>query len=102
MEYYETLVAKPMFLSGVAVSVKPVDKSKAEIVNIIKVNIKKRRCYLLPGMQKIHRRVTVRGQEIKDVPTKYTMTGLENYEQPVVGKFHFFHLTSSPIFYNKH
>lgn len=86
MEYYETGVAKPMILSGVVISVKPRNKSKAEIVNIIKVNIKKRRCHLLPGMQKIHRRVTVRGQEIKDVPTKYTMTGLEPYELPVVGK----------------
>lgn len=75
-----------MYLSGVAVSLKPANKSKAEIVKIIKVQIKKRRCYLLPGMQKIHRRVTVRGQEIKDVPTKYTMTGLEPYELPVVGE----------------
>lgn len=86
MEYYETGVAKPVSMSGVAVSFKPVNKSQAEIVNIIKVHIKKRRCTLLPGMQKIHRRVTVRGQEIKDVPTKYTMTGLEPYEIPVVGK----------------
>lgn len=90
MEYYETGVAKPMYLSGVAVSIKATGKSQAEIVNIIKVNIKKRRCNLLPGMQKIHRRVTVRGQEIKDVPTKYTMTGLEPYELPVVGKFNIF------------
>lgn len=87
MEYYETGVAKPMSLSGVVVSIKPANKSKAEIIKIIKVNIKKRRCYLLPGVQKNHRRVTVRGQIIKDVPTKYTMTGLEPYEIPVVGKF---------------
>lgn len=86
VEYYETGVAKPMSLSGEAISFKPTNESKAQIVNIIKVNIKKRRCYLLPGMQKIHRRVTVRGKEIKDVPTKYTMTGLESYELPVVGK----------------
>lgn len=86
MEYYETGVAKPMSLSGVAVSVKYTNKSKAKTLTIMKVNIKKRGCYLLPGMQKIHRRVTVRGQEIKDIPTKYTMTGLEPYELPVVGK----------------
>jgi hypothetical protein len=41
---------------------------------------------LLPGIQKVHRRVTVRGQDIDDVPTQYSMHGLEPYELPVVGK----------------
>lgn len=73
-------------MSGIAVSFKPKNKSAAETIKVIKVNIYKHRYYLLPGMQKIHRRVTVRGQEIGDVPTKYTMSGLEPYELPVVGK----------------
>ncbi|KAJ8922163.1 hypothetical protein NQ315_004098 [Exocentrus adspersus] len=87
VEYYETGVAKLMPLSGIAVSVKAKGKHSAEIVKVINVNINKHRFYLLPGMQKIHRRVTVRGQEINDVPTKYTMTGLEPYEIPVVGTY---------------
>ncbi|KAG5876887.1 hypothetical protein JTB14_003211 [Gonioctena quinquepunctata] len=87
VEYYETGVGKPMLLSGTVVSVKAKGKARAEIVKVINVSIKKQRCYLLPGIQKIHRRVTVRGQEINDVPTKYTMSGLESYEHPVVGTY---------------
>ncbi|KAJ8937417.1 hypothetical protein NQ318_007876 [Aromia moschata] len=87
VEYYETGVAKLIHLTGTAVSVKAKGKSKAEIVKVINVSINKHRCYLLPGMQKIHRRVTVRGEQIQDVPTKYTMTGLEPYEIPVVGTY---------------
>ncbi|KAJ8974135.1 hypothetical protein NQ317_004501 [Molorchus minor] len=79
--------AKLMILTGTAVSVKARGKATAEIVKVINVNINRHRCYLLPGMQKIHRRVTVRGQDINDVPTKYTMTGLEPYEIPVVGTY---------------
>lgn len=75
-----------MPLSGIAVSVKAKGKRNAEVTKVINVNINRHRFYLLPGMQKIHRRVTVRGEEINDVPTKYTMTGLEPYEIPVVGK----------------
>lgn len=68
-------------------SVKGRGKSHAEIAKIANVTIKRQRYYLLPGIQKIHRRVTVRGEDIMDVPTKYTMTGLEPYEIPVVGEF---------------
>lgn len=75
-----------MPLCGVAVSLKARGKPKAETVKVINVNINRHRCHLLPGMDKIHRRVTVRGKEINDVPTQYTMSGLEPYEIPVVGK----------------
>lgn len=75
-----------MPLSGTVVSIKAKGKHNAEVVKVINVNINRHRCHLLPGMQKIHRRVTVRGEEINDVPTKYTMTGLEPYEIPVVGE----------------
>uniref|UniRef100_V5G735 Uncharacterized protein n=1 Tax=Anoplophora glabripennis TaxID=217634 RepID=V5G735_ANOGL len=87
VEYYETGVAKLMPLSGTAVSVKAKGKRNAEVTKVNNVNINRHRFYLLPGMQKIHRRVTVRGEEINDVPTKYTMTGLEPYEIPVVGTY---------------
>nr|XP_023019872.1 uncharacterized protein LOC111508557 [Leptinotarsa decemlineata] len=87
VEYYETGVAKPMHLTGTVVSLKTKGKARAEIVKIINVSIKNQRCFLLPGMQKTHRRVTVRGKEINDIPTKYTMSGLESYELPVVGTY---------------
>lgn len=86
VEFFETGVAKLMPLSGVVISCKPRGNNDAEIVKVINVTVKKHRYYLEPGMQREHRRVTVRGQEINDVPTKYTMTGLESYEIPVVGE----------------
>lgn len=86
VEFYETGVAKPMPLSGVAISIKFKHKEEAEIVKVLNVFVHKQKYYLLPGIRKVHRRVTVRGQDIQDVPTKYSMTGLEPYELPVVGK----------------
>lgn len=76
-----------MHLTGMVVSRLLKGKNAAAIVKVSNVNIKRHRCYLLPGMQKVHRRMTVRGNQINDVPTKYTMTGVESYELPVVGKF---------------
>lgn len=87
VEYYETGVAIPMHLAGTILSRKVQNKQCAEIIKINHVNIKRHRYYLLPGIQKIHRRFTVRGNSINDVPTKYTMTGLESYEIPVVGTY---------------
>jgi hypothetical protein len=76
-----------MYLTGTVLSRKVKNKACAEIIKISNVNIKRHRYYLLPGIQKIHRRFTVRGDSINDVPTKYTMTGLESYEIPVVGTY---------------
>ncbi|CAG9864431.1 unnamed protein product [Phyllotreta striolata] len=87
VEYYETGVAKPMHLDGTVSARLVAGQSSARIVKVTGVKIGRRRFYLLPGVQKIHRRVTVRGGDIKDVPTKYTMTGLESYELPVVGTY---------------
>ncbi|XP_019872693.1 uncharacterized protein LOC109600939 isoform X2 [Aethina tumida] len=87
VEFFETGVAKPMPLSGTVVSIKTRSKATAEISKVLNVTIKKQRYYLVPGMQKVHRRCTVRGSDINDVPTKYTMTGLEHYEIPVVGTY---------------
>ncbi|XP_044269859.1 uncharacterized protein LOC123014691 [Tribolium madens] len=87
VEFYETGVAKPMPLSGLAVAVKYKHKGAAEIVKVQNVVINKQRYTLFPGIQKIHRRVTVRGRDINDVPTQYSMHGLEPYELPVVGTY---------------
>ncbi|KAB0792086.1 hypothetical protein PPYR_14047 [Photinus pyralis] len=87
VEFYETGVAKPMPMFGVATCVKAKDKSSAQLIKISNVTIKHHRYYLTPGVNTIHRRVTVRGDEIGDINTKYTMTGLEHYEIPVVGTY---------------
>lgn len=76
-----------MLLSGVAVALKPKGKSCAEVTKVVNIHIKKQRLYLIPGIKNNYRRVTVRGKDINDVPTKYTMTGLEDYELPVVGEY---------------
>ncbi|XP_045461929.1 uncharacterized protein LOC123672022 isoform X2 [Harmonia axyridis] len=87
VEFYETGVAKPIPVSGTAICVKGKGNNKAGIVKIIDVLIKKRKYVLRPGVDTTKRRVTVRGSDIKDVPTKYTMTGLKSYEIPVVGTY---------------
>lgn len=87
MEFYETGVAKPTPVSGTAICVKGKGNNKAGIIKIIDVLIKKRKYVLRPGVDTTKRRVTVRGSDIKDVPTKYTMTGLKSYEIPVVGTY---------------
>jgi len=87
VEFYETGVAKPRPLSGVVISLKAKGKSSAEIQKVNNVAIQRQRYYLLPGIRTVHRRVTVRGEDINDVPTKYSMTGLEPYELPVVGTY---------------
>lgn len=87
VEFYETGVAKPKPLSGTAICIKAKGKNNAEIVKITSVSIKERKYILRPGVDTTKRRVTVRGCDIKDVPTKYTMTGLKSYEIPVVGEF---------------
>lgn len=74
-----------MPLSGTAVSLKMKGLQKAKILRVTNINLNHHRYYFLPGFQKNQRRVTVRGKDISDVPTKYTMTGLEPYEIPVVG-----------------
>lgn len=87
VEFYETGVACPMPLSGTVICVKSKGKRTAEITKVISVIIKRHRYTLIPGIQTHRRRVTVRGDEIGDVPCKYTMTGLQPYELPVVGMY---------------
>lgn len=75
-------------MSGTALAIKKKGKSTADVIEVAKVVIKKQRYTLVPGIQKTQRRVTVLGSAIDDVPTKYTMTGLQSYEIPVVGKLY--------------
>jgi hypothetical protein len=42
---------------------------------------------LTPGINDKWRHSTVLGESIGDVPTRYTITGLEAYELPVIGEW---------------
>lgn len=95
MEFYETGVAVLMPLTGIAVCVKKKGSPSAQVTKVINVNIKRHRYSLLPGIHTTLRRVTVKGQEIGDIPTKYTMTGLQPYEIPVVGEYNDFNINNS-------
>lgn len=90
VEFYETGVSKPMPISGIATCFKSRNGGCAKILKISNAVIKRHRYTLTPGIQTTLRRVTVKGEDIGDVPTKYTMTGLEPYEMPVVGKYQSF------------
>lgn len=87
VEFFETGVAKPMPLSGIAIGIKRKNKGVAEVLKVTHIVIKRRKYVLKPGIKVNERRVTVKGQDIQDVPTKYTMTGLKPYEIPVVGTY---------------
>lgn len=87
VEFFETGVAKPTPVTGVAVAIKQARTPHAVVTRVSNVMIKGHRYSLLPGVAKEHRRATVRGADLGDVPTKYTMAGLEACEIPVVGTY---------------
>ncbi|XP_018323655.1 uncharacterized protein LOC108735921 [Agrilus planipennis] len=87
VEFYETGVAKPKPVSGTVICIKQKGKSNAEIRKIVNVKINSHRYILKPGIYKTDRRVVVKGEDINDIPTRYTINGLEHYELPVVGTY---------------
>lgn len=78
-------------MSGIAVCVKQKNRDKASVTRIISVTIgsshRKRGFTLTPGVKSNWRRTNVSGAAIGDVPAKYTITGLESFELPVVGTY---------------
>ncbi|KAK6617808.1 hypothetical protein RUM43_014036 [Polyplax serrata] len=84
-----TTVLQP--ISGLAVAVKKRGSGKAVLSRIVSVTIgrnhKKRGFTLTPGVKTNWRRTVVNGTSIGDVPAKYTVTGLESYELPVIGTY---------------
>lgn len=89
VEFYETGVAKPYPIHGITFCVKKRGNTKAVITLISNVTIGTlcKGFLLKPGVHSSARRVTVSGKDIGDIPTKYTMTGLQDYEIPVVGTY---------------
>jgi len=81
---------KMLQIHGLAVAVKPKSGQQSASVTCvmnITVGTRHRRGYTLtPGINDMCRHTTVLGESIADVPTRYTITGLETHELPVIGK----------------
>jgi hypothetical protein len=77
-------------IHGLAVAVKPKNgQQNASVTSVMNVTVGAlhRRGYTLaPGVNDVWRHTTVLGESIGDVPTRYTVTGLETHELPVIGK----------------
>ncbi|XP_063239418.1 uncharacterized protein LOC134540543 [Bacillus rossius redtenbacheri] len=89
VEWFDGRNAEVAPVSGVAMVVKPRGESAASVSRVTKVSIgaQKRGYILTPGVNDKCRRVTVRGRAIGDIPTQYTVTGLDAYEMPVIGTY---------------
>lgn len=76
-------------VSGVAIVSRPKHGS-ATVHRVINASIglPPRRGYtLVPGVDNKFRTISVSGAAINDVPTTYTITGLEPFEMPVIGTY---------------
>lgn len=77
-------------IHGLAVAVKPKNgwqrASVTHVMNITVGTLHRRGYTLTPGINDMCRHTTVLGESIADVPTRYTITGLETHELPVIGK----------------
>lgn len=77
-------------VTGLAIVKKYRRQASAAIIKITNVSIgmksHKKGFELKPGIQSSLRRTTIIGEDVGDIPTKYTIVGLEPYELPVIGK----------------
>lgn len=88
VEFYDSGMTHHTVLDGTAVCVKHKNEIFAKTVKIRNVNIKHNKYYLIPGCQEDYRRTYVKGVDIRDVPTRYTIIGLSSYEMPVIGELY--------------
>ena len=77
-------------IHGLAVAVKPKNGQQSAsvtyVMNVTVDTLHRRGYTLTPGINDMCRHTTVLGESIADIPTRYTITGLETYELPVIGK----------------
>ncbi|KAG8224050.1 hypothetical protein J437_LFUL001127 [Ladona fulva] len=78
-----------VMVTGTAIVRKTFGSKVAKIVRVVNVGLGHQRGFSLSvGVHdKKWRRTTVSGEKIGDVPTKYTINGLEAHEQPVIGTY---------------
>jgi len=83
---YETDVRQPCRVAGVVVATTAAGGRAAQVDRLVHVSVgHHRRLTLLPGVDDKMRRVRVDGAQAGDVPARYTVSGLEAYEMPVIG-----------------
>ncbi|XP_050545159.1 uncharacterized protein LOC126907709 isoform X2 [Daktulosphaira vitifoliae] len=83
----ESFVTTPV--TGIAIASKS-SRESAKLVNIFDASIGLIPCRgytLIPGVDNKQRQLVLNGCSIGDVPTVYTITGLEPYELPVIGTY---------------
>jgi hypothetical protein len=77
-------------IRGLAVAVKPKDgRHNASVTRVMNVTVgshHRRGFTLTPGVNDKWRCTTILGESIGDIPTRYTITGLEAHELPVIGE----------------
>lgn len=74
-------------MNGIAVSVKSKTGVKTKVIGATVGNHPRRGFTLKAGINTSQRTTVVRGENINDVPTTYTIFGLEPYEMPVIGTY---------------
>jgi hypothetical protein len=78
-------------IRGLAVAVKPKNGEQNAgvrcIMNVTVGSHQRRGFTLTPGTNDKWRHITVLGESIGDVPTRYTITGLEAHELSVIGEW---------------
>lgn len=78
-----------MQVSGTAISTRSKQATTASVIRITRAMIgshPRKGFTLTPGINNKQRSTVVQGSTIGDVPTRYTIFGLEPYELPVIGK----------------
>ncbi|KAK9506370.1 hypothetical protein O3M35_008322 [Rhynocoris fuscipes] len=74
-------------MSGVAISVKCKGIIKTRLIGVTIGSHPRRGFTLKAGINNRLRSTKVRGESIQDVPTTYTITGLDAHELPVIGTY---------------
>lgn len=88
VEWFEDNGAVVIPVKGVAVIKKSKTARSASVVHVIRATVGiQRGATLIPGINFQQRTTVVSGQSIGDIPTRYTIIGLEPYEMPVIGTY---------------
>lgn len=91
VEFYDENGPTPVVpVHGLAICCRNKFGGTGEVVKVVKVSVgshSRRGFTLTPGISCHHRSTVVKGSSIGDIPTTYTVVGLERYELPVIGTY---------------
>uniref|UniRef100_A0A1B6ESN8 Uncharacterized protein n=2 Tax=Cuerna arida TaxID=1464854 RepID=A0A1B6ESN8_9HEMI len=90
VEWFESCAAAVVPVSGTAVATRAKSARSASVVRVTRAMIgshPRKGFTLVPGINNKQRSTVVHGKNIGDVPTRYTIFGLEPYEIPVIGTY---------------